>query len=175
MSFHPYTSYTPESSQKHLEIERKRQEFLEERTGYLVRRTKNPPSLKNISRKVSEMDLIAAVHEELVLRQMQKAFDVHNSKSFWKNQKRFLEFIDLDTFAVSEKASLGYKYGHEWFLNNSRCFALRFLDITSGQLEEYKIKNRETYNELCTEMNQIDKKYCVHCFTDLVLMPIPSK
>lgn len=79
MSFYPYTS---ESSQKHLEIERKRQELLDGRTEYLVRRTKNPPSLKNISKMVSEMDLIAAVHEELVLKQMQKAFNAHDSKNF---------------------------------------------------------------------------------------------
>jgi len=171
MSFHPYTSYTPESSQKHLEIERKRQELLEERTECLVRRTKNPPSLKDISKMVSEMDLIAAVHEELVLKQMQKAVNAHDSKNFWKNHERFSEFIDLDNpLVASEKASLGYQYGHAWFLNNSRCYAPRFLDITPKQLEEYRLKNWKAHNELCKEMLQFDS---AHRLSDIVLLPVP--
>jgi hypothetical protein len=172
MSFYPYTSNTSEYSQKHLEIERKRQELLENRMEYLVRRAKNPPSLKNINSNVEEYALIAAAHEELALRQMQKAIDSGDSKKFWKNQKRFLQFIDLEKpFALSEKANLGYKCGHAWFLRNNPCFSMRFLDMNQEQLREYRKSNWREYNRLCTERNEEEKRYCSGCFSSLVFIP----
>jgi hypothetical protein len=172
MSFYPYTSYLTGASEKHRKIERKRQELLERRMESAVKKAKDSPSLKNINEMVEEYALIAATHEELALRQMQKAIDSGDSENFWKNQKRFLQFIDLESSdALSEKANLGYKCGHAWFLKNNPCFSMRFLNISPEQLREYRRNNWREYNRLCTERNEEEKRYCRGCFSSLVFIP----
>ena len=160
------------ASEKHRKIEEKRRELLERRMESAVKKTKDSPSLEDINGVVEEYALIAATHEELALRQMQKAIDSGDSKKFWKNQKRFLQFIDLESsFALSEKANLGYKCGHAWFLKNNPCFSMRFLGMSSEQLREYRKNNWGEYNRLCTERNEEEKKYCWGCFSSLVFIP----
>jgi hypothetical protein len=174
MSFYPYTSQTAESQKRHLEIGTRRQELLEIRMKSLVDRTMKPPSLEILTDEVDEYVLIAATHENLVLSQMQKAVESGDSATFWKNQKRFLEFIDLETSdALSKKASLGYKLGHAWFLNNNPWFSFQFLNIDLVEIKEYRRNNWRAYNQLCTQMNERDKKYCQGHFSSFIFIPIP--
>lgn len=179
MSFHPYTSQTAESCKKHIEIEDQRKKLLEDRMKFLVERTENPPSTEEISDEVEESELIAAVHEDLALRQMRKAFNKGDSKKFWENQKRFLEFIelDMDNPFYYEKGNLGYKFGHAWFLNNNLSesimgYAFRFLDISPRELRRFRTQTWKEYNGLCKKRNEIDRRYCYHCLSDLILMPV---
>ncbi len=166
--FYPYDSHLDEKSH---ELRRKRKELLNEKVNYLIKKIKNYPSPKNINNKLSEPDLIAAVHEDLTLRQMQKSVD-NNPELFWKNQQRFLEFIDIkNPYIVSKKANPGYRYSHGWFLNNNKDYASKFIDITPKHLAEYRLKNWKNYNNLCKKMQSIAPKY--HSI-DSVLIPVSN-
>ena len=71
-------------------IREQRKKLHEQRVNWIIERTKNPlPVFSN---------LIAAVHEDLTLKQMQKycSRETKLTNLFWKNQRRFLEFIDLN-------------------------------------------------------------------------------
>ena len=79
---------------------------------------------------------------------------------FWKNQRRFLEFIDLNNpYKGFEKANPGYKYSHAWFLHKNPEYASQFKNISLKKLQEYREKNWEIYNNLCIRMHEIAPKY----------------
>ena len=118
-------------------IEEQRKKLHEQRVNWIIERTKNPPSISR--------DLIATVHEDLTLKQMQKYFGFREKKEltnlFWKNQKRFLEFIDINNpYEGFEKANPGYKYSHAWFLHENSEYASQFRDMSSKELQEYREK-----------------------------------
>lgn len=147
-------------------IREQRKKLHEQRVNWIIERTKNSPSISP--------DLIATVHEDLTLKQMQKYFaykKIEYINFFWKNQKRFLEFIELkdNPYKGFEKASPGYKYSHAWFLHKNLEYASQFENMSLKELQEYREKNWKTYNNLCIRMHEIAPKYNS---LDAILIPI---
>ena len=100
----PYVDVQTAQRQRELHEKRNRQ-FLEG-LDYAVKKARNPPSLAVISDKVLEISLMGTVHEDLVVRQMQKAYEAQNPDLFWTNQEKF--------------SKLGiFKNDVAWFLYNN--------------------------------------------------------
>jgi hypothetical protein len=145
-------------TERERKIMEKRRELSEQRLDRIIERTRNPPSVSPY--------LIATVHEELALKQMQKYFGVQGKREtdmFWKNQKRFLEFINF------EKANSGYKYSHAWFLNKNPEYASKFENMNSKELRLYRENNRRIYNILCERMHETAPEYAS---LDKILAPL---
>jgi hypothetical protein len=159
----------PGRDSKSIERENKiieqRKKLHEQRVNWAIERIKNPPHVS--------LYLIATAHEELALKQMQKYFDLKGKKEanlFWKNQERFLEFIALNNlYSGFEKAKPGYKYSHAWFLHKNPEYASKFENISPRELQTYREKNWEIYNNLCIRMHEIAPK---HNSLDAILIPI---
>jgi len=150
------------------EVREKGKKLHEQRVNFIIERTRNPP--------FESLYLIAAVHENLVLKQMKKYLGSKKTKLtrlFWKNQKRFLEFIDLDNLHLglkkAEKANIGYKYSHAWFLDKNPEYASQFRNMRLKELQEYREENWKIYNNLCINMNEISPKYKS---LDEILIPV---
>jgi len=145
-------------------IREQRKKLHEQRVNWIIEGTKNPPPIP--------ANLIATVHEDLTLKQMKKycSQKTELSNLFWKNQRRFLEFIDLSNLCRGfEKASLGYKYSHAWFLHKNPEYASQCRNIGLKKLQKYREKNWEIYNNLCIRMHEIAPKYNS---LDAILIPI---
>jgi hypothetical protein len=155
----------PKLIERENKIEEQRKKLHEQRVYWIIERTKNPPSVSH--------ELIATVHEDLTLKQMQKYFGFREKKAltlFWKNQGRFLEFIDISNpYEGFEKANPGYKYGHAWFLDKNPEYASQFRDMSLRELQEYREENWKIYNNLCVRMHEIAPKYNS---LDAILIPI---
>jgi len=150
------------------EVGEKGKKLHEQRVNLIIERTQNPP--------FASLDLIAAVHENLVLKQMQKYLGSKKTKFtrlFWKNQKRFMEFIDIDNphwgLKKAEKTNIGYKYSHAWFLDKNPEYASQFKNMTFKKLKEYREENWKIYNNLCINMNEIAPRYKS---LDEILIPV---
>jgi len=155
----------PQTIERENKIRKQRKKLHEQRVNWIIERIKNPPHVSS--------DLIMAVHEDLTLRQMEKYFGFQKKELtnlFWKNQRRFLEFIDINhPHEGFERAKLGYKYSHAWFLDKNPEYASKFENMSLRQLQEYRKKNWETYNNLCTRMHEIAPEYSS---LDSILIPI---
>lgn len=152
-------------TERERKIMEKRRELSEQRLDRIIERTRNPPSVSPY--------LIATVHEELALKQMQKYFGFKGKREtdmFWKNQKRFLEFIDLkNSHRGFEKANSGYKYSHAWFLTKNPEYASKFENMNSKELRLYRENNWRIYNILCERMHEIAPEYAS---LDKILAPL---
>jgi len=189
------------------ELREERRRLHEDKVNWQIKNIKNPPSLKT--------DLIMAVHEDLVLIQMEKyhkkmlktsdkiqeieesyipkenekgflnAYLIKRKKEkllkslkselencidkFWKNQNRFVEFIECEIPSeVLNIEKKGYIYGHAWFLSQDGEYQAKFKDRTSTELKEERRKNWEIYNNLCIVMHEIASK---HDSIDSILIP----
>jgi hypothetical protein len=139
-----------------------------QRVNLIIQRTQNPP--------YASLDLIATVHENLVLKQMKKYLGSQKTEGtdlFWKNQKRFLEFICLNNpylgLKKAEKAKIGYKYSHAWFLDKNPEYTSKFRDMDFKKLQKYREENWKIYNNLCRDMHEISQKYNS---LDEILVPV---
>jgi hypothetical protein len=132
-----------------------RKEIFKEKTDCLIEAGKLYPSLEYISSNVSELDLIAAVHEDRTLEQMRKSADNLDSKLFWKNHERFFIFLNSKQLK-SKDSSSNYKEIHKAFLYNNKDYASKFKDITPDQLRDYRVKNWKIHNNLCRKMYTSD-------------------
>lgn len=136
-------------AQKQRESRENRNQHFVEGLEAAVRKAKNPPSLAIISDKVLEISLIGTVHEDLVVRQMQKAYEAQNPDLFWTNQEKF--------------SKLGiFKNDVAWFLYNNFVnkmdYSLGFKDIKPGMLYQIRRENRKKYNTLCKQMHEMAPK-----------------
>ena len=158
-------SLDPDDVRRERKIREQRRELSEQRADFIIRRTKNPP--------YAPLELIATVHEDLTLKRMQRYFGSQEEREtnlFWKNQRRFLEFIDPNNpHQGLGKANPGYNYSHAWFLKKNPEYASQFESLTAKGLQEYRKKNWEMYNNLCTRMHEIAPRYKS---LDAVLIPI---
>jgi hypothetical protein len=150
------------------DLRKQKRKLSEQRADFIIKRTKNPP--------FASLDLIATVHEDLTLKQMRGYFGFPRKKEltnlFWKNQRRFLEFIDTNNLQAGlEKANPGYNYSHAWFLHNNPEYASQFKELTPKELQEYRERNWKMYNGLCMLMHKIAPKYGS---LDAVLIPVKS-
>ena len=131
-------------TERERKIMEKRRELSEQRLDRLIEKTKNPPYVSSY--------LIATVHEELALKQMQKYFGSHEKKDidlFWKNQKRFLDKLSLRYYISN----------HAKFLRENEEYASKFKDMSFEEMKAYRENNGKIYNALCKRMNQIFPKY----------------
>ncbi len=159
------------------ELHEERRQLHEDRVNWQIKHIKNPPSLLGISANVLELALIATVHEEQVLNQMKKHYyniienyDTETSISlFWKNQEKFLEFIDIrEPWKLVEPECPGYRYSHAWFLSRNEKYQNEFKDITEIELQEVRKDFWSQYNSLIKEIHKMAPK---HESIDEILIP----
>lgn len=129
------------SAERNERIREKKKEGLIRLYDMEARRAKNLPSLLTIDIYLPEKDVIAAVHEELCLRQMQRYLG-DSSSLFYKNKRRF---------DSAEKLNPGYRYTHKWFLINNPQFAEKYRGISYSKLKEIRKRNKNDCNYLCSE------------------------
>jgi hypothetical protein len=166
----------PRDVQREREIKERGEELAEERCSYLAGKIKNPPK-KPINANVPEEYLIAAMHEECSLRQMQKNYD-----SFLRIERAIKE-IEEEVFSEKETerscgmlrrrqgkvartfwknqerfasaVNLGetYKCMYKWFLVKDSEFTGNYRNITEEELRELRKEYKRKYNMLCADMN----------------------
>jgi DNA repair exonuclease SbcCD ATPase subunit len=144
--------------QRKQNAERRRQQ-LEESWNETAKRAKRPVSFSSINKKVSERELISAIHEELTLKQMDRNYlffldaleDLEDTDKFedlfWKKQERFREtYLD------------NYLHNYYDVLENNPEFE-KYKNMNSSQLKEKREEGWKRYNDLCMKMNEHTKKY----------------
>src|SRR4030042_3331763 len=150
------------SESERIEREERRRDLMEARGNNLVKRAKNPPSFAEINEKVSEQELVAAIHEELTLKRMDNDYDnfldakEKNDKSqighfidlFWRNQQRFsLPIPNL------------YLWDYQRVLRSNPDFAEEYSKVNSSELHQKRRKFWNEYNDLCITMNAQAQQY----------------
>ncbi len=159
----PYTDL--ELVRRQEEIRERKRELSEQRADLIIKKTRNPPYVP--------LELIATVHEDLTLKRMQRYFGSQEEKEtnlFWKNQRRFLEFIDINNpHQGLKKANPGYNYYHARFLHGNPEYASQFENLTPKELEKFRENHWKMYNNLCRRMHEIAPKYDS---LDAILIPV---
>ena len=200
MAWFPYIYSDSKLAQKGMELKKKRKELLDQRTNQRIQEIRNPPHVKKILVAIVHEDLALermCAHknkitdynkkidsvEKLYKSEKKKkklleslSFKLSNSiKLFWKNQNKFLKFIDLEnTWRIFEEASIGYTGHYSWVLSGEKNFKdkkgnlffgkyeeyqEKFKDLTNVELQIKRRKNWEIYNNLCIMMNEFAPKY----------------
>jgi hypothetical protein len=139
------------------ELQHERRALYKEITSYIASKK---PLLESIASLVTEHEMLAAVHEGLVLRQMQRQYQRGDQKSFWKNQKRFLAFLDMESPKdLLGKVKHGYHIGHAWLVSRNKKYQQVFQELAGSELSVKREDNWQRYNALCEEMHRKHPRY----------------
>lgn len=200
MSWFPYAHRDYRLAQKEIELKEKNKELFDQRLNQRIQEIINHPYVNKILVAIVHEDLTLErmyIHKNKIIdyskeidsveklykpeKKKEKlleslSFKLSNSiKLFWKNQNKFLKFIDLEnTCRIFDEASIGYTSHYSWVLSGEKNFKDKEGNPFFGKYEEYqekfkhmtcielqaeREKNWKIYNNLCIVMHEFASKY----------------